>query len=146
MGMGIALRKRLSWKSLGINFKKKLRNYKINRNNMEHDIRPWGEYWVLEDANTHKVKRIQVNPGGRLSLQYHHHRAEVWTIVSGIGTITINEEIKDYKTGEVAQIPQGAHHRIENKTQEPVVFIEVQHGSYFGEDDIVRIEDDYNRK
>ena len=112
---------------------------------MEHDIRPWGEYWVLEDANTHKVKRIQVNPGGRLSLQYHYHRAEVWTIVSGIGTITINEEIKDYKTGEVAQIPQGAHHRIENKTQEPVVFIEVQHGSYFGEDDIVRIEDDYNR-
>lgn len=54
---------------------------------MEHDIRPWGEYWVLEDANSHKVKRIQVNPGGRLSLQYHHHRAEVWTIVSGIGTI-----------------------------------------------------------
>ena len=61
---------------------------------MEHDIRPWGEYWVLEDADSHKVKRIQVNPGGRLSLQYHHHRAEVWTIVSGIGTITINEETK----------------------------------------------------
>ena len=113
---------------------------------MEQDIRPWRASWVLADANTHKVKRIQVNPGGRLSLQYHHHRAEVWTIVSGIGTITINEEIKDYKTGEGAQIPQGAHHRIENKTQEPVVFIEVQHGSYFGEDDIVRIEDDYNRK
>ena len=112
---------------------------------MEHDIRPWGEYWVLEDANTHKVKRIQVNPGGRLSLQYHHHRAEVWTIVSGIGTITINETIKDYREGEVAIIPQGALHRIENKTQEPVVFIEVQHGTYFGEDDIVRIEDDYNR-
>ena len=112
---------------------------------MEHDIRPWGEYWVLEDANTHKVKRIQVNPGGRLSLQYHHHRTEVWTIVSGIGTITINETIKDYREGEVAIITQGAHHRIENKTQEPVVFIEVQHGTYFGEDDIVRIEDDYNR-
>lgn len=113
---------------------------------MEHDIRPWGEYWVLEDANTHKVKRIQVNPGGRLSLQYHHHRAEVWTTVSGIGTITINETIKDYREGEVAIIPQGTLHRIENKTQEPVVFIEVQHGTYFGEDDIVRIEDDYNRK
>ncbi len=54
---------------------------------MEHDIRPWGEYWVLEDAQTHKVKKIMVNPGGRLSLQYHHHRAEVWTIVSGTGTI-----------------------------------------------------------
>ena len=100
---------------------------------------------MLEDAPTHKVKRISVNPGGRLSLQYHHHRAEVWTIISGTGTITINDEIKDYQQGEVAQIPLGAHHRIENKTNEPVVFIEVQHGTYFGEDDIVRIEDDYNR-
>lgn len=64
---------------------------------MEHDKRPWGEYQVLEDALTHKVKRITVNPGRRLSLQYHHHRAEVWTIVSGIGTITINDDIKVYK-------------------------------------------------
>ena len=68
---------------------------------MEHDIRPWGEYWVLEDGETHKVKRILVNPGGRLSLQYHHHRAEVWTIVSGTGTITIGDEIKDFKTKEL---------------------------------------------
>ena len=112
---------------------------------MEHYIRPWGEYLVLEDSDTHKVKRIQVNPGGRLSLQYHFKRDEVQTIVSGIGTITIDNENNDYKGGEVAQIPQGAHHRIENKTNEPVVFIEVQYGSYFGEDDIVRIEDDYNR-
>ena len=112
---------------------------------MEQDIRPWGEYWVLEDAPTHKVKRIKVNPGGRLSLQYHHYRAEVWTIVSGVGTVTINEEIKDFLPGQVAQIPQSAHHRIENKGNVPVVFIEVQYGSYFGEDDIVRIEDDYNR-
>ena len=94
---------------------------------MEHDIRPWGEYWVLEVNDTHKVKRIQVNPGGRLSLQYHFKRGEVWTIVSGVGTITINDDIKDYKAGEVAQIPQGAHHRIENKTNEPVVFVEVQY-------------------
>ena len=112
---------------------------------MEYDKRPWGDYIVLDDAETHKVKRIMVNPGGRLSLQYHHHRAEVWTIISGVGTITINDEIKDYKSGEVAQIPLGAHHRIENKTLEPVIFIEVQYGHYFGEDDIVRIEDDYNR-
>ena len=112
---------------------------------MEHDVRPWGEYWVLEDAPTHKVKRIQVNPGGRLSLQYHHHRAEVWTIVSGIGTITIDGHIADYLAGQVAQISKGAHHRIENKTSEPVIFIEVQYGTYFGEDDIVRIEDDYKR-
>lgn len=114
--------------------------------NLEHDTRPWGEYQVLEDAPSHKVKRITVNPGGRLSLQYHHHRAEVWTIIKGTGTITINEVIKDYKVGEVAQIPQGAHHRIENRTDQPVQFIEVQYGTYFGEDDIVRIEDDYNRK
>lgn len=113
---------------------------------MEHDVRPWGEYWVLEDAESHKVKRIRVNPGGRLSLQYHNKRAEVWTIVSGIGTVTINNEVKDYYAGEVAQIPQGAHHRMANTTAEPVIFIEVQYGSYFGEDDIVRIEDDYRRK
>lgn len=112
---------------------------------LEHDVRPWGEYWVLEDAENYKVKRILVNPGGRLSLQYHHHRAEVWTIVSGVGTITINDEIKDYAVGNVAQIPLGAHHRMENRTDEPVVFIEVQYGTYFGEDDIVRVEDDYNR-
>lgn len=112
---------------------------------MEHDIRPWGEYWVLEDAQTHKVKKIKVNPEGRLSLQYHHQRAEVWTIISGVGTITINGIIKNYNQGEVAVIPMGAHHRIENKTPEPLIFIEVQYGTYFGEDDIVRIEDDYNR-
>lgn len=112
---------------------------------MEHDIRPWGEYWVLEDAKTHKVKRISVRPGERLSLQYHHYRAEVWTIVSGVGTITIDSETKDYHAGDVAQIPLKAHHRIANNGQEPVVFIEVQYGNYFGEDDIVRIEDDYNR-
>lgn len=112
---------------------------------MEHDIRPWGEYWVLEDEPTHKVKKIKVEMGERLSLQYHYHRAEVWTIVSGVGTITINDKTVDYRPGEVAIIPQGAHHRIENKYNEPVIFIEVQHGTYFGEDDIVRIEDDYNR-
>lgn len=112
---------------------------------MKFDKRPWGEFWVLEDTESYKVKRIQVNPGERLSLQYHHHRSEVWTIVSGVGTITINNEIKDYNVGDVAEIPQGAHHRIENKTSQPVLFIEVQYGTYFGEDDIVRIEDDYNR-
>lgn len=111
----------------------------------EHDIRPWGEYWVLEDAQTHKVKKIVVNPGQRLSLQFHHHRAEVWTIVSGTGTITVNDKIKEYSVGEVAVIQVGARHRMENKTDKPVVFIEVQHGTYFGEDDIVRLEDDYQR-
>ena len=113
---------------------------------MKHDVRPWGEYWVLEDATTHKVKRIEVNPGGRLSYQYHNKRSEVWTIVKGIGKVTLNGEIKEYHIGEVVQIPQGMKHRIENATKETCVFIEVQYGSYFGEDDIVRIEDDYDRK
>lgn len=112
---------------------------------MEHDIRPWGEYWVLDDADTHKVKRILVKVGGRLSLQYHFKRSEVWTVISGIATITINDEVKEYFSGDVAIIPQGAHHRVENKTKDPLILIEVQHGTYFGEDDIVRIEDDYNR-
>lgn len=112
---------------------------------MEYGIRPWGEYWALEDADKHKIKRIKVDPSGRLSLQHHHQRGGVWTIVSGVGTITINERIEDYRAGQVAEILQEAHHRIENKTAESVVFIEVQYGAYFGEDDIVGIEDDYNR-
>lgn len=111
----------------------------------EHDVRPWGEYWVLEDAPTHKVKRILVQPGGRLSLQYHHKRAEVWTVVQGTATVTVGDSIRDLQPGEVAQIPQGAMHRMENRGETPVVFIEVQYGTYFGEDDIVRVEDDYNR-
>lgn len=112
----------------------------------EHDERPWGEYWVLEDADTHKVKKVYVKPGGRLSLQYHRHRAEVWTIITGVGTVTLNDEVKDYYPGEVVRIPRGANHRIQNRGTEDLYFIEVQYGSYFGEDDIVRIEDDYNRK
>jgi len=112
---------------------------------MEHDVRPWGEYFVLEDSNTHKVKRIEVKPGGRLSYQYHQKRSEVWTIVRGKGTITLNDEVNKYHPGDVIEIPQGAKHRIENRGEEVLVFIEVQLGSYFGEDDIVRIEDDYDR-
>jgi len=114
---------------------------------MEHGIRPWGEYFVLEGTETHKVKRIVVKAKGRLSYQYHHKRSEVWTIVSGIGRITLDGQINDYNPGEVIKISQGVKHRIENKSSDKeCVFIEVQLGSYFGEDDIVRIEDDYNRE
>jgi mannose-6-phosphate isomerase len=113
---------------------------------MEHDIRPWGEYFVLEDNESHKVKRIVVKPHGRLSYQYHHKRSEVWTIVSGIAKITLDGEVKNYNPGEVIKIAQGVKHRIENPSDhENCVFIEVQLGTYFGEDDIVRIEDDYDR-
>ena len=112
---------------------------------IENEERPWGRFFVLHDESTYKLKRIEVDPGGRLSYQYHNKRSEAWTIVNGNGTITLNGEAKEYNSGETILIPQGVKHRIENKGKEKVVFIEVQTGTYFGEDDIVRIEDDYNR-
>lgn len=111
----------------------------------EKEERPWGKFFVLHDENSYKLKRIEVNPGGRLSYQYHHKRSEAWTIVEGIGTITLDGIVSQYQRGDTILIPQGVKHRIENQGKEKVVFIEVQTGSYFGEDDIVRIEDDYNR-
>jgi len=112
---------------------------------MEHDIRPWGEYLVLDDSSTHKVKRIVVKPRGRLSYQYHQHRSEVWTIVQGEAIITLDGENKNFKSGDVVLIPQGSKHRIQNSGKNKLIFVEVQLGTYFGEDDIVRIEDDYAR-
>lgn len=112
---------------------------------MEHDVRPWGEYFVLDNSKTHKVKRIIVKPGERLSYQYHFHRAEVWTIVQGEALITINDIQKVYHVGDVAIIPLQAKHRIQNDGLEDLVFIEVQWGKSFEESDIVRIEDDYDR-
>ena len=112
---------------------------------IESEERPWGCFYVLHDEPTYKLKRIEVNPGGRLSYQYHYKRSEAWTIVKGVGTITLDGDVKEYKAGQTILIPQGVKHRIENKELDKVVFIEVQTGSYFGEDDIVRIEDDYNR-
>lgn len=110
-----------------------------------HDVRPWGQYWVLEDSTTHKVKRIEVKPGGRLSYQYHHHRSEVWTVVSGSARVTLEGEVTDHGAGQVITIPKGARHRVENPGTETLTIIEVQLGTYFGEDDIVRIADDYKR-
>ena len=100
---------------------------------------------VLQDATTHKVKRIQVNVGGRLSYQYHFHRSEVCTVVSGIARITLNGTMKDYSVGETAIIPQGMPHRVKNPFEESLVYIKAQHRTYFVEYDIVRIEDDYQR-
>jgi mannose-6-phosphate isomerase-like protein (cupin superfamily) len=111
----------------------------------EKEERPWGRFFVLHDEVNHKIKRIEVDPGGRLSYQFHHKRSEAWTIISGIATITLNEKTNNYFYGQTILIPQGTKHRIENKTNDKVIFIEVQTGSYFGEDDIVRIHDDYNR-
>tara|TARA_B000000441_G_C21587398_1_gene257948 strand:- start:365 stop:715 length:351 start_codon:yes stop_codon:yes gene_type:complete len=107
---------------------------------------PWGRFFVLHDEPNYKLKRIEVEPNARLSYQYHHKRSEVWIIVEGIGTVTIDGKIKEYKPGETIHIPKGIKHRIQNNGHKKVVFIEVQTGSYFGEDDIIRLQDDYNRK
>jgi mannose-6-phosphate isomerase len=110
------------------------------------NIRPWGRYDILEDALTHKVKRITVNPGGRLSYQRHHRRAEYWVIVSGQARFTLNDVDSDHGSGEVLIIPLGAKHRVACVGTETLVFIEVQLGNYFGEDDIERFQDDYGRE
>ena len=112
---------------------------------IEIEERPWGRFYVLHDEPTYKLKRIEVDPGGRLSYQFHLKRSESWTIVEGNGKITLDGIEKDYKKGETILIPQGVKHRIQNITNKKLVFIEVQTGKYFGEDDIVRVEDDYNR-
>lgn len=113
---------------------------------LEHDVRPWGEYFVLADDPTCKVKRIVVSPGHRLSLQLHHQRAEHWFAVEGSGIVTLGEREVELAAGTAVDIPIGTAHRVENRGSVPLVFIEVQLGSYFGEDDIVRLADDYGRQ
>tara|TARA_R110000744_G_scaffold30351_2_gene71906 strand:- start:8458 stop:8814 length:357 start_codon:yes stop_codon:yes gene_type:complete len=117
---------------------------KKNMNYIEE--RPWGNFEILLDSKDCKVKQITVKPSGRLSYQYHNHRSEVWTIVSGVATVTLDGKISHYIYGETILIPRGVLHRVENKDLDDLIFIEVQHGSYFGEDDIIRIKDDYNRQ
>ena len=100
---------------------------------------------MLEEGEGYKVKRIQVHPGKRLSLQLHHWRSEQWVVVSGTGRVTVDDRVLDLVPGQAAEIPVGARHRLENPCQEPLQLIEVQSGAYLGEDDIVRLEDDYGR-
>ena len=112
----------------------------------DDSIRPWGHYEILLDTDYCKVKRIYVKPNHRLSYQYHHKRQEAWTVVSGIARITIDGTTKDYGAGETVLIPLGAKHRMANpEDDKDMILIEVQTGTYFGEDDIVRVEDDYDR-
>ncbi len=111
----------------------------------ETDQRPWGSYTVLDDEATFKVKRIEVLPGKRLSYQRHARRSEHWFIVHGTAVVTLDGERREVSPGDAVDIPVGTDHRIENAGEQVVVFVEVQHGDYFGEDDIVRLEDDYGR-
>jgi mannose-6-phosphate isomerase len=111
----------------------------------ETDHRPWGFYTVLADEADHKVKRICVYPGKRLSLQRHSCRAEHWYLLSGDAVVTLDDRNVSLRVGEAVDIPRGAAHRFQNTGTKEAVFIEVQTGGYFGEDDIERLADDYGR-
>ncbi|MEP0520799.1 MAG: mannose-1-phosphate guanylyltransferase/mannose-6-phosphate isomerase [Hyphomicrobiales bacterium] len=108
--------------------------------------RPWGRFDSLDRGDSHQVKRITVKPSGQLSLQYHFHRSEHWIVVSGTATVTVGKTVQDLGPGQNVFIPQGEVHRLENFTDKPVELIEVQLGDYFGEDDIVRLDDVYGRE
>ena len=107
--------------------------------------RPWGEYEILLDEWNVKVKRIRVKPNKRLSYQYHNKRREEWIVGKGNLTIILDDDKVFRYPGESIHIPIGARHRAWNETDEDVIFIEVQTGTYFGEDDIIRLEDDFDR-
>ena len=109
------------------------------------ETRPWGSFTILDEGEGFKVKRISVNPGHKLSLQYHHHRSEHWTVVQGEATVTIGEITKLVKINESVYIPLKEKHALANEGEELMQLIEVQLGDYLGEDDIVRLEDRYGR-
>jgi mannose-1-phosphate guanylyltransferase / mannose-6-phosphate isomerase len=108
--------------------------------------RPWGSYQSVDNGERHQVKRIIVKPGQRLSLQKHYHRSEHWIVVRGAARVTVNDLVKTVHENESVYIPIGAVHRLENPGKILLELIEVQTGSYLGEDDIIRIEDDYRRQ
>ena len=110
----------------------------------ESEERPWGRFFVLYDQPNYKIKSKEVDHGGRVSYQYHHKHSEAWAILSGTGLINLDGVDKEYVKCQTILIPQGVKQRIENIGSEKVVFIEGQTGTYFGEEDIVQIEDDYN--
>lgn len=112
---------------------------------MERGERPWGTYTVLDENKSYKIKRIEVLPGQRLSLQKHHHRSEHWIVVSGTALVTCGDSLLTVNVNESTFIPIGHSHRLENPGKIPLVIIEVQSGEYLGEDDIIRFNDDYDR-
>ena len=109
------------------------------------DRRPWGTFTVLDEGENFKVKRIEVLPGKRLSYQKHAQRAEHWFVVQGTAKVTLDDREIKVSAGEAIDIAVGSAHRVENPGEELLVFVEVQRGSYLGEDDIVRLQDDFGR-
>jgi len=112
---------------------------------LEFVTKPWGSFSTLEEGPGYKIKRLVVLPGQRLSLQKHRHRAEHWVVAAGTATVVRGDKRLTLRPRECIVIPRQAWHRIENHGRKPVVIIEVQHGRYLGEDDIVRKQDDYGR-
>jgi len=118
---------------------------KVTPASPQFEARPWGSYTVLDEGEGYKVKRIEVLPGKRLSYQKHAHRAEHWMIVNGTAKVTLDGHEIVRAVGDTVDVPVGAAHRIENTGLERLVFIEVQRGTYLGEDHIVRLQDDFGR-
>ena len=109
------------------------------------ELRPWGSFTVLEEGRGYKIKRIEVKPGHRLSLQMHHHRSEHWIVVSGTAKVFCGDCEMLLFSNQSTYVPACTNHRLENPGVIPLVLIEVQNGEYLGEDDIVRFQDDYAR-
>ena len=112
---------------------------------LDHDIRPWGEFQVIDCGDGFQVKRITVLPGKRLSLQSHKFRKEHWVVSIGEAEVEIDNKISRLKIAESIDIPLGAIHRLSNKSKSKLIIIEIQFGSNLSEDDIIRYEDDFNR-
>ena len=109
-------------------------------------MRPWGSYTVLEDHNSgYKLKRIEVRPGASLSLQSHQKRSEHWVVVSGVATVTREDEVFTVRKNESTFIPVGKKHRLANEGKKPLLIVEAAVGDYLGEDDIERFDDEYGR-
>lgn len=113
--------------------------------NMHTEEKPWGSYTNLMDEEYTKVKKIVIKPGEAPSYQYHFKRSEIWIIVKGLAEIKIDDSVVIYSTGDIITIPKQAKHQVRNIGEDELVFVEVQLGDYFGEDDIVRLEDKYGR-
>ncbi len=111
----------------------------------EPEVRPWGWFRAVAAGPGYQVKILHVEPGQRLSLQWHEHRSEHWVVVRGRATVVLGDKALQLEIGDTVDIPVGAHHRLENGSNEAVEVVEVQRGDYLGEDDITRIADDYDR-